>query len=290
MPSLWHDSGNELFKLDPDFAVRLLRLVGADLPADTHLIPAPTNETDRFLSKDLEPDAVLLEGSAEEPERVVILEMQQAASKRKLRQWPRYAAAQWLRHDCPVDLLVICPDQKVAEWYAKPIVTSLHGYTHWPYILMPMQVPALTHPYEVANDPTMAVLSVAYYGHDEAVANAFVVGIASLGAEAGQDYYELGVRMSSQETRNALELLVATKYKEPFSEFGKRHYREGLEEGREEGLIAATRSTIRMLLKARGFTASDHQQAVIDACNDLATLQRWSEASLTAASADEIFK
>jgi hypothetical protein len=32
MPGLWHDSGNELFKDDPEFARRLFRLAGVDLP------------------------------------------------------------------------------------------------------------------------------------------------------------------------------------------------------------------------------------------------------------------
>jgi len=286
MPSIWHDSGNELFKLDPDLAIRLLRLVGIDLPPDTHLIPAPTNETDRLLSKDLDPDTTLIDGSAGKPGRVVILEMQQAKDDDKLRQWPRYAAVKWLRHECPVDLLVICPDEEVAAWYAKPIPTSLRGYTHWPHILMPAQVPALRSPEEVSSDPTMAALAVPYHGRDEAVANAFVAGIASLGAEAGQDYYEIGVRMSSQEVRNALELLVSTKYKEPFSEFGKRHYGQG----REEGLIAGERGTVLMVLKARGLKVSDSQRERIDACDDLTTLKEWAEAALTVATADDLFK
>jgi hypothetical protein len=34
MPGLWHDSGNELFKDDPEFARRLFRLAGVDLPPD----------------------------------------------------------------------------------------------------------------------------------------------------------------------------------------------------------------------------------------------------------------
>ena len=59
MPGLWHDSGNELFRDDPEFARRLFRLAGVDLPSDVQLIPAPTNETDRTLSNDLDPDTVL---------------------------------------------------------------------------------------------------------------------------------------------------------------------------------------------------------------------------------------
>ena len=55
MPGLWHDSGNELFRDDPDFAGRLVRLAGVDLLPGVRLVPAPTNETDRMLSNDLDP-------------------------------------------------------------------------------------------------------------------------------------------------------------------------------------------------------------------------------------------
>jgi hypothetical protein len=98
MPSLWHDSGNELFKDDPEFARRLFRLAGVELPPDVQLIPAPTNETDRTLSNDLDPDTVLVAGSIKRPKRIIIVELQQAWDPGKLRQWPRYAASKWLRY------------------------------------------------------------------------------------------------------------------------------------------------------------------------------------------------
>ena len=104
MPGLWHDSGNELFKDDPEFARRLFRLAGVDLPPDVQLVPAPTNETDRMLSNDLDPDTVLVAGSVKRPKRIIIVELQQAWDPGKLRQWPRYAASKWLRYECPVQL------------------------------------------------------------------------------------------------------------------------------------------------------------------------------------------
>jgi hypothetical protein len=54
MPGIWHDSANELFKDDPEFARRLFRLAGVELPLDVEFIQAPTNETDRTLSNDLD--------------------------------------------------------------------------------------------------------------------------------------------------------------------------------------------------------------------------------------------
>lgn len=290
MPSVQHDISIELIKDHPDFAGRLLSLTGADLPPDTHLIPAPTNETDRLLSRDLNPDAVFADRSVEKPRRIVIVEVQRSRSQEKLRQWPRYAAAQWLRHECPVDLLVICTDEQTAQWFARPLPTELDGYIHRPRILMPAQVPAMRSAEEVAADPLMATLAVAYHGLDEAVANAFVAGIASLGADAGRRYYEHGIRLSSTQIRNVLELLVSTKYTEPFSEFGKRHFREGREEGREEGLVEGERGTVRMVLKARRLELSDDQRERLDTCNDLAQLREWAELALTATTTAEVFE
>jgi hypothetical protein len=44
-----------------------------DLLPGVRLIPAPTNETDRMLSNDLDPDTVLVAGSVTRPERVIIV-------------------------------------------------------------------------------------------------------------------------------------------------------------------------------------------------------------------------
>jgi hypothetical protein len=297
MPGIWHDSGNELFKDDPEFARRLFRLAGVDLPPDVQLIPAPTNETDRMLSSDLDPDTVLVAGSVKRPKRIIIVELQQAWDPGKLRQWPRYAASKWLRYECPVQLLVICPDDSTADRYTGPIPTSLDGYTHWPTVLRPARVPVLASAAQAIADPAMGVMSVAYHGADETVVSAFAAGILSLSPDEAKKYYEYGLRMSPEIVRNALEHLMATKYNEPFSKLGLSYYgqgreegrEEGLEEGREEGLVAGERGTVLMVLKARGLQVSDGQRARIDACDDLATLREWAEAALTAATADDLF-
>jgi hypothetical protein len=293
MPGVWHDSGNELFRDDPEFARRLFRLAGVDLPPDVQLIPAPTNETDRMLSSDLDPDTVLVAGSAKRPKRIIIVELQQAWDPGKLRQWPRYAASKWLRYECPVQLLVICPDDSTADRYAGPIPTSLDGYTHWPTVLRPARVPFLTSAAQAIADPAMGVMSVAYHGADATVLSAFAAGIVSLSPDEAKKYYEYGLRMSPEIVRNALEHLMATKHNEPFSKLGLSYYgqgrAEGREEGREEGLVAGERGTVFMVLKARGLQVSDGQRARIDACDDLATLKEWAEAALTTATTDDLF-
>jgi hypothetical protein len=290
MPGIWHDSGNELFREDPDFAGRLARLAGVHLLPGVQLIPAPTNETDRMLSNDLDPDTVLVAGSVKRPERVIIVELQQAWDPGKLRQWPRYAASKWLRYECPVELLVICPDDSTADRYAGPIPTGLNGYTHWPTILRSARVPSLATAGQAVDDPAMGVMSVAYHGADARVIDAFAAGILSLSPGEAKKYYEYGLRMSPEVVRDALEQLMATKYNEPFSKLGLSYYGQGREEGLEQGLVAGERGTVLMVLKARSLQVSDSQRARIDACDDLPTLKQWAEAALTATSADDLFK
>jgi hypothetical protein len=194
----------------------------------------------------------------------------------------------WLRHDCPVDLLVICPDEATAEWYAAPIPTSLDGYTHRPRVLLPGRIPAMRHADMVVADPAMAVLSLTYHGQRAGVADAFAAGIASLGAEAGQDYYELGVRMSPEAVRKILEELVSTTYKKPFSEFGKRHYGEGRADGLKEGLVSGERDKILLALELRGLELDGRQRERIASCTDLGQLKEWSRAARTAMTVSEL--
>jgi hypothetical protein len=278
--------------MDDDFCHVLLpfRLASARVDPDILLIPAPTNETDRMLSNDLDPDTVLVAGSIKKPKCVIIVELQHAWDPRKLRQWPRYAASKWLRYECPVQLLVICPDNYTADRYSSPIYTSLEHYMQMPTVLRPAKVPVLDSAARACADPAMGVLSVAYHGTDPTVVNAFVAGILALSPDDAKKYYEYGLRMSPEIVRNALEHLMATKYNEPFSKLGLSYYGQGREEGREEGMVAGERGTVLMVLKARGLPVTDSQRSRIDACDDLAVLKAWAEAALTAATVDDLFK
>jgi hypothetical protein len=242
-----------------------------------------------FLRGHLIADTVMVAGPAQKPTRGIIVEIQQSKDKDKRRQWPHYAAAMWLRHDCPVDLLVICPDEATAAWYATPIPTSLDGYTHRPRVLLPARIPAMTEPGTVAADPAMAILSLTYHGQQAGVADAFAAGIASLGAEAGQDYHELGIRMSPEAVRGILEELVNTTYKKPFSEFGSRHYGEGRAEGLKEGLVSGERDKILLALELRGLEVDDTQRERITNCTDPGQLEEWSRAARTAMTVSELF-
>jgi hypothetical protein len=54
--------------------------------------------------------------------------------------------------------------------------------------------------------------------------------------------------------------------------------------------ISGHRAVVRMVAQARGLVLTDKHSALIDGCDDIATLQKWSNAALTAKHPDDIFE
>lgn len=116
-----------------------------------------------------------------------IVEAQQVREGSKRHQLARYAAALWLLIRRPVDVLVVCPDQVTADWYAQPVPTTLSGYTFRPRAVGPAQVSAITGPEQVTDSPGLATLSVAMHGETRGVAEAFIGGLALLSPDERAD-------------------------------------------------------------------------------------------------------
>src|SRR5512140_3230700 len=57
-----------------------------------------------------------------------------------------------------------------------------------------------------------------------------------------------------------------------------------------EGRLTATRASLRRVLAGRQLTPSKSDDARIDACTDLATLERWLDRAITAASISDVLE
>jgi hypothetical protein len=143
MPSNWHDSARALFEKSPDLAGRILHdLLKVDLPPViqyTLLTPLCWDDErgdDEDLIGEPVPEIVILAGPLDDPVRAIIVELQQGRDDGARRRWPLYAAAVWLCHGCPVDLLVLCPDELTAHWADRPVATALDGYVCRPVVLL----------------------------------------------------------------------------------------------------------------------------------------------------------
>jgi hypothetical protein len=305
MPSPWHDGVTQLFRDDPHLAVMLLReCAGLDLPSDLPARLESPSFNDRP-SSDFQADMAVVEGPSQDPVHGTIVEAQQARIESKRQQLPRYAAALWLLIRRPVDILVVCPDQATADWYARPIPTTLPGYTSHPRAIGPGQIPAIHDPRQVAARPGLGALSMAMHGGNRAVAEAFMAGLALLTPEAGPTYYENAYSMSSTAIRQILEELVSTTAWPVYSPFAKEHFgrgrAEGIAEGKAEGIaegkaegIAEGKAegeteAILLVLQARGLEVSAEEHARVVSCTDLDQLKTWVRRAATVHRTSELF-
>ncbi|MCL2586076.1 MAG: hypothetical protein FWE35_26885 [Streptosporangiales bacterium] len=278
MPSPWHDSVTKIVDDDPDFAITLLRdVLGLeDVPrAHGHLGPNVFNTRP---SQDLIADQVVIVGRDQDPDHVIIVEAQKEPLEHKLIKFAKYSAAAWLQYNCPADVLVICPDVKTAAWYTQPVVTGMGASRFRPRVLFPELVPTITNPNDVAADPRMAVLSVAYHGEDEKVSEAFLDGIQTLGKDKTRQYHEYAFAMSSQDVRELLRRIMTTTHWPLYSDMAKENYGQG------------QRDALLTLVDKRGLALSDKQRGLIEDTDDLDQLKGWFDAAITAESADDIFK
>ncbi|MGH3295569.1 MAG: hypothetical protein ACRDP7_27610, partial [Trebonia sp.] len=244
-------------------------------------------------STDFQADAVIVAGPARDPVRAVIVEAQKRTLHDKPPQWARYAAQLWTFLRCPVDVLVICPDAKSAFWYARPVPTTLPGYTHLPIILPPSAVPAIVSAKEAAARPAMAALSVAYHGADPAVCRAFADGLSELPHDDAAQYHEHAFNMAPLAVQRILEQLMTSGTWPVYSPFAKEHFgrgkKEGKKEGKQEGKAEGGAESILLVLEARGLDVTDAERERITACTDLKQLRKWITRAATAEKTSDLF-
>jgi hypothetical protein len=285
MPSPVHDTLNLMFRNRPEFAVEMLHdRLGVDLPLGLPVQLAGNDLNDRP-SIDLYPDTIITIGPRHRPMHAIIVEIQQRPESSKRTALPRYAAALWLRLDCPVSVLMICPDARTAAWAAEPISTTQPGVTLTCHVFGPKEIPAITDSREATAHPEMAALSVMTHGEQPSVVEAFTAALTHLPADHAPQYYEHAYRLASQAARRMMEKIMESTTWPVYSPFAREHFGKGLAEGEARGEARA----VLTLLEARGIPAPEEVRARITACTDLAQLDEWVRLSATVTSADELF-
>jgi predicted transposase/invertase (TIGR01784 family) len=96
--------------------------------------------------------------------------------------------------------------------------------------------------------------------------------------------------MAIQDERGALSLAHKQGRDEGRKEGIDEGRKEGIDEGRKEGRLGEARSALRRVLSRRGLALRSEDEGRIDACADLATLERWLDEAIVAASAAEALR
>ncbi|HVT66124.1 MAG TPA: hypothetical protein VHF26_00135 [Trebonia sp.] len=205
MPSSWHSSVTAIFTESPELAVEFATVLGgARLPGELPVrVEAP--DFTGCPAADFRADAVIVAGTASDPVRAVMVEAEKRTLRDRPRQWARCAAELWIFLRCPVDVLVVCPDAKSAFWYARPVPTTLPGYTLRPVVLSPSAVPAMTSSAETSARPALAALSVACHGASPAARRAFADGMRQLPGDRAARYREHAVNLAPLAVRRLLQ-------------------------------------------------------------------------------------
>lgn len=247
MPSFDHEILVDLFREDGRLAPELLRrCAGIDIEHSD--VEQRSIDLSQVVPTEYRADDVLVlfrrDSSAT---TAVIVEVQLDEDDDKLRTWPVYVAALRARLRCPAMLLVITRDPATARWARRPIELGHPGFQLAPLVVDYADVPRITDLETASQLPQLAVLSVLAHPALEA-AEIAIEAISQVPEHLLRLYTDVILKALPAELRRILEARMIKGYQYQ-SDFARKYYGQGLEEGQGEGLRAAVIALARAKLK-----------------------------------------
>lgn len=167
------------------------------------------------------------------------------------------ATAQHHKLACPVVLIVLTPSRKVGRWARRPIHLGHPGFRLRPVVMELQHVPRFVDPAEIQKIPELAVLS-AMANPDLEVATAALSVVSVLPEDRARLYLDVILAALPPSVRKALEArMQGYVYK---SEFARKYYSQGLEEGLRSAVVA--------LIRAKLDAVTREDEAAIEAVHD----------------------
>ena len=283
MPSVLHEVLRELFAKRPDLLGPLLeeRLL---LPA-TSLVAVDSELTDPRL-KQLLPDAVLACPGIDGPELILIVEVHLSPSQVKRRVWPQYTATAHGRYGCPVMLVVVTPSREVERWASRAVAVG-PGHEMVPTVLGPSLLPILDRA-GVRRSPVLGMLSTLAHTDDpRCAAQALQTLEALAGWEEDADGRLADILQAALPVAvlERMEELMRTSKYEYQSDFAKKYFAQGREEGRAAGEARA----LILVLQSRDIEIPAEAAKRIEGERDGARLESWIRRAARASTIDDIF-
>ncbi|HEX2573083.1 MAG TPA: hypothetical protein VH877_26280 [Polyangia bacterium] len=288
MPSFPHELPLALFRNCPELVPYLLKQLQVELPAYREVRIVESNLTE-LTPTEYRADLVLTLNDGDTPLAAVVAEAQLTIDHDKEYSWPHYVTGARARLRIPVVLLVICNDEKVANWARQEIVIG-GDWRFRPIVLGPAQVPWVKTPELARQLPELAVLSALAHGNEPAgmeVLLPTLEALLTLDEQRKGFYYDVVLRSLNDAMRRALEQelrMQSGKY-EYQSDFARTYFGQGLAEGEAKGEAKA----LLAVLEARGIMLDPATHERIVGCMDAEQLQRWIVRAATASSLHEVF-
>lgn len=288
MPSQLHEVLLLLFRNRPELAPQLLRdALHVVLPEYTEA-RIESAELSQVQPAEYRADLVVLLMN-DVPVLGIVVEVQLRRRADKRFAWPVYVTNLRARIRCPVALLVVSPDERVARWCAQPIALG-GGNVFVPFVLGPAGVPIVTDEAIARRDPELAVLSAMAHGASTDAETAVKIALAAIGASVGLDaersvlYFDLVLASLSEAAKRSLQAMDPAKY-EYQSEFAKRYFSEGQASGETRGRVATLLKQLRLKFgEVPEVVATRVQEGSIE------ELDHWSERILNATSIEDTLR
>ncbi|HVW68610.1 MAG TPA: DUF4351 domain-containing protein [Steroidobacteraceae bacterium] len=244
MPSYLHELILLLFRNRSGSAADLLRELEVQLPEHDE-IRAESSDLSNLRPAEYRADLVLFLLRRTHKVLGVIVEVQLACDDDKPYAWPAYIANLRARHRCPVCLLVITVEEAVARWAAQPIELG-PGSRCTPWVVGPSNAPAVTELRTAKENVELAVLSAIEHGQSTdiplvaRIASAAIVASADIDAERSGMYLDLILMSLLKNAPEAVEATMNSLGYEYQSDFARRYFAQGREEGKTAGRVELT--------------------------------------------------
>jgi hypothetical protein len=243
MPSFPHEALVDMFRNSTRLAPELLRRLQIDLPAYNDVRYDSANLTD-LNPAEYRADLVMVLVEKSDPALGIIVEVQLRVDEEKHYTWPAYVANLRARIRCPVCLLVIAIESKVARWAVRSIELG-GGSKITPCVAGPRDVSPVTDLQHTKDDVELAVLSARMHATDTDIHIAKRTVETALRAsqtiDAGRSllYRDLILNSLPEDLRELLTMNdIAREY---LSDFALRNVEEGRAKGRAEILLTVLR-------------------------------------------------
>ncbi|MFC5185202.1 hypothetical protein [Actinomadura harenae] len=157
-------------------------------------------------------------------------------------------------------------------------------------IVGPNQIPKIETTRQVADNPSVAALSVMAHGHLDGTCERFLGGLKDAGSvEHAMRYIDYALEMVEGAAKSNLEvLLTMSTENEVVSEFKRTQQAIGKVQGKAEGEARGKALAAVQLLEHRGMKVPADMWARADACTDLEQAERWFKRSLDVERAEDL--
>jgi hypothetical protein len=266
-PSATHQSLVSLFRENPALGLRLLESAAeVSLPAGARARLHAAQLTDLRPPEYAADAASLIEDQAGNVLGALVTEIQLSPDDLKPASWLSYTAMLHRSLLVPVTVLAVAITDEMARWCARPYRYDHLGSTFRPLVIGPSVIPRIIDVEQASALPELALLSVAAHGQEpgaEAIGIAAYLAAGTLDTDRGARYADIIMAWLSDAARRAVEKHMSMHGYQPQSEFFRKHFDDGVKEGREEGRKGLL-TAIEALTEVLGIELSTERREALD--------------------------